>query len=316
MRKNKRKKAGIVDEPRESRRGFARPHFAHLVRTVRSKAQPLLDKIPAAKIPFADKIPFLNRPRRTWHNLEGSEKADSRSFRTMSEKPGVNVKTTISYFTTARVEGAPQMPPRTAFVSKGGHVPIIIPGMDRSSSQYSAEPIEPGTETYNPTLGSQFLNLSPTDGSGTIRSRMPDAYFNQSELARQPSDAYDPQRRQVHRASALSSISSGFGDADIVVAPAPSLPIQSTDGLRPPPNRESIYTETSEDSPPKFRSVTSWVNQQSGRVKRAAERDVEDEDVPPIPDVLIPGAHRPPPEGQLNMMQDDGQSPRRPADFP
>src|SRR5512142_2906685 len=85
-RQNRRKRLGIVDKPQAAGKGFFKPHFAHAVRTVRSKAQPLLDKIPAARLPFADKIPFLNRSRRTWHTLEGSDKADVGSIASTDEK--------------------------------------------------------------------------------------------------------------------------------------------------------------------------------------------------------------------------------------
>ncbi|KAF6832237.1 hypothetical protein CMUS01_07010 [Colletotrichum musicola] len=168
-----------------------------------------------------------------------------------------------------------------------------------------------------------------SDPSMTLRSGMgAGAYFNQSELARQPSDAYDPSRRRVNRASELSSISSGFGDGDIIV---PGMALQP-----PPPvsqqyltvnqngagrlswtsksNRETVYTETSEDLPPRFRSVNSWVNQQTGRIKRAQDRpQTDDEDVPPVPGLPAgTGQNGLPPEPQFTMMMPDGEVPRRP----
>ncbi|KAF9877936.1 hypothetical protein CkaCkLH20_04512 [Colletotrichum karsti] len=171
---------------------------------------------------------------------------------------------------------------------------------------------------------------TPTDPSMTLRSGMgAGAYFNQSELARQPSDAYDPNRRQVNRASELSSISSGFGDGDIVV---PGMALQP-----PPPvsnpfrasqngghfswmsksNRDTVYTETSEDLPPRFRTVNSWVNQQTGRVKRAQTRPETDEDVPPVPGLPAgTGQNGLPPEPQFTMMMPDGEIPRRPDPAP
>lgn len=167
-----------------------------------------------------------------------------------------------------------------------------------------------------------------SDPSMTLRSGMgAGAFFNQSELARQPSDAYDPSRRQVNRASELSSISSGFGDGDIIV---PGMALQP-----PPPvqqhltvnqngagrlswasksNRDTVYTETSEDLPPRFRTVNSWVNQQTGRIKRAQARpETDDEDVPPVPGLPAgTGQNGLPPEPQFTMMMPDGEIPRRP----
>lgn len=157
----------------------------------------------------------------------------------------------------------------------------------------------------------------------TDRSRMQDPFFNQSELARQPSDAYDPNRRQVYRASELSSLSSGFGDEDIIVPPpaatrqpggpsASRLSYQQTPGASRKnsvanaseagnSNRDTVYTTTSEDMPPRFRTVSSWVNQQTGRVRRAEQR--ADEDIPPVPSM--------PAEERYTMMMDD-EEPRRP----
>ncbi|KAH9906481.1 hypothetical protein F4778DRAFT_778876 [Xylariomycetidae sp. FL2044] len=133
----------------------------------------------------------------------------------------------------------------------------------------------------------------------TLRSRMPDAYYNQSELSRQPSDAYNPAQRQVYRASQLSSISSGFGDGDIIVPeplavnkPPPAPTSNNAAGRfswmsRGNGRRETTYTQTSEDRPARFRSVTSWVNQQTGRVQRAEARAHERGEIPVVP--AIPG---------------------------
>ncbi|KAF4831130.1 hypothetical protein CGCTS75_v005383 [Colletotrichum tropicale] len=191
-----------------------------------------------------------------------------------------------------------------------------------------------GVGTYNTQTGtlmshapSQSLTHiigqygTPTDPNMTLRSGMgAGAFFNQSELARQPSDAYDPNRRQVNRASELSSISSGFGDGDIVVpgmALQPPPPIRQSQAGRfswmSKSNRDTVYTETSEDLPPRFRSVNSWVNQQTGRIKRAQARPETDEDVPPVPGLPAgTGQNGLPPEPQFTMMMPDGEVPRRP----
>ncbi|KAK8046334.1 hypothetical protein PG996_014398 [Apiospora saccharicola] len=167
------------------------------------------------------------------------------------------------------------------------------------------QPMAPGSvvmipaEEYATLTKNQALALS-SEYNSTMRSRMPDAYFNQSELARQPSDAYDPAQRQAYRASDLSSLSSGFGDGDIIVpesALQPPPPAQQQATLQPPPpsasrfswmsrragDRETVYTATSEDRPAKYRSINSWVNQQVGRIKRADER--KQDEAPPVPDV-------------------------------
>ena len=192
----------------------------------------------------------------------------------------------------------------------------------------------------------------------TLRSRMPDSFYNQSQLARQPSDAYDPMRRQVNRISELSSLSSGFGDGDIPVLPSNQRPRQSGQafltipeapatptGLHPATSptsagrfswlrkqrisRETVYTEASEDRPARFRSVNSWVRQQTGRVRRGqASIDTTTSASAGGADgvaggnvVMMPGdepgiPHPLPEEQRLTMMMDDEEIPRHPDTVP
>jgi hypothetical protein len=188
-------------------------------------------------------------------------------------------------------------------------------------------------QSFSSTNAAQFGNMrSSTDETESFRSRMPDAYYNQSELARGPSDAYDPTRRQVNRMSQLSSISSGFGDGDIIMPdnmikpphPAATNMRHSTNlvgrfswasqGVQS--RRDTVYTQSSEDSPPRFRNISSWVNQQTGRVKRAQQRHEDGRDAPPVPvlasqQVGVPGIHNPPAEQSFNMMMGDDEMPRR-----
>jgi hypothetical protein len=179
----------------------------------------------------------------------------------------------------------------------------------------------------------------------------PASYYSQPLLAQQFTAPYNPIYRQPsHAISEVSSLSSGFGDVDgiyitesIVAPPAPtatpgsasnspqqytarfswmSHPQEST-----PPNppsrqnsgasrggrRETVYTQSSEDRPARFRSVRSWVNQQTGRIKRAQQRGPDQ--ASPIVQVPgnpgIPGIHNPPREQDLGMMMDDEEKPRR-----
>lgn len=149
---------------------------------------------------------------------------------------------------------------------------------------------------------------------------------DQSGVARQPSNAYDPSRRHVYRESELSSLSSGFGDGDIIIPPPAamqsSLPGVSRYSYQQVPgvsrkdsianaseagssNRDTIYTATSDDMPMRYRTVKSWVNQQTGRIQRAIQKT--DEDVPPVP--MMPAEER------YTMMMDD-EEPRRPDTMP
>lgn len=157
------------------------------------------------------------------------------------------------------------------------------------------------------------------------RSLVADPVYSQSEVARQPSDAYDPFRRHVYRESEISSISSGFGDGDIIIPPpsalhdftgASRISYQKVPGVSRKDsvaqaseagesNRDTIYTATSEDMPQRYRTVDSWVNQQTGCLQRAAQN--ANEDVPPVPMM--------PPEPKYTMMMDD-EEPRRPDTVP
>lgn len=108
-----------------------------------------------------------------------------------------------------------------------------------------------------------------------------------------------PAQRQTV-VSDMSSLSSGFGDGDIIMPPPATASSPAHRSTLSAGNRETVYTEASEDSPPRFRTVNSWVRQQSGRVRR----EQRDESTPPVP-VL------PPLEFDLGMMMPDGQTPRR-----
>lgn len=212
-------------------------------------------------------------------------------------------------------------------------LPAAMPEIQTTQSQSNAI-INPFSSSEDRLVAPDVSPISAEQygGGGTMetfqsvstdRSRLP-GYFNQSEFARAASAAYDPASRAVYRASALSSISSGFGDGDIIVPPlatfqqdSDSRPFsyaKSAGGLSRRGSvanqseaggfgqRDTMYTATSEDMPVRYRSVNSWVDQQFGRVKRQKQRD-DAEDIPPVP--LLP------PEQRLTMMMDDGEVPRR-----
>lgn len=179
---------------------------------------------------------------------------------------------------------------------------------------------------FSPNSAAQYGDegtMQTFQTAATNRSRAP-GYLYQAELSASPSAAYDPNSRVANRMSELSSISSGFGDGDIIVPPPAAFQqgpdgrpfsfVKSSDGLSRHSSvanrsesgrsgqRDTVYTATSEDTPARYRSVNSWVTQQTGRVERQQQRD-DAEDVPPVP--LLP------PEQRLTMMMDDGEEPRR-----
>lgn len=149
-----------------------------------------------------------------------------------------------------------------------------------TTAQVSALTREPGTQTT-------FLSqpLSDYNNTGT----------QNTFLTRQTSDAYDPNQREVNHLSYLSSLSSGFGDGLII--PDPTVNGSSQQGPRQSRQqtgaprfswqtsvRDTVYTTTSIDSAPRFRTVNSWVAQQSGRV----ERQQIEQEVPAIPAIPAP----------------------------
>ncbi|PHH88310.1 hypothetical protein CDD83_7702 [Cordyceps sp. RAO-2017] len=122
-------------------------------------------------------------------------------------------------------------------------------------------------------------------------------------------------KRQMSVLSDISSLSSGFGDGDIVMPPANSTAtttITTAQLAVPQPvaqrvsvseashRRDTMYTEASEDPVPRFRTINSWVRQQSGRIKRAKQREP---DAPPVPSM--------PPEQEFRLMMPDDEEPRR-----
>lgn len=92
-------------------------------------------------------------------------------------------------------------------------------------------------------------------------------------------------------------------------------------------DRESVYTTSSEDLPARFRSVSSWVNQQTGRIRRVQQRQQQNEEGTAAEDASpavegaqrglqgnepgIPGIHNPPQEPSFGFMMEDGEKPRR-----
>lgn len=189
----------------------------------------------------------------------------------------------------------------------------------------------------NPSWNSPFSStnirpLVPTDQrktelNSTQRSRTKSCLHSQFDSSQDPCDVHNSISRHQNRNSELSSLSSGFGDGDIIVStspiqpPLPSLQVVTQSDrtfCRAGDKRETIYTESSEDSPARFRSVNSWVTQQVSRIKRAQQRSEkgDDETPPPVPGLPgIPGlplSSGLPKEHQYSMMIDFEQ-PKQPG---
>ncbi|RAL68593.1 hypothetical protein DID88_007311 [Monilinia fructigena] len=154
----------------------------------------------------------------------------------------------------------------------------------QSGMGMSPSPVAGPGQSYSFPSNAEFYYSQ----SGTLRSQ-------QSGLSGQSSNAYDPSQREVNHISYLSSISSGFGDS--LVMPDDSAPPQNpvsrfswtTASQGAPQNRDTIYTTTSEDTAPRFRTVNSWVAQQTGRVERKKQSDIE---IPAMPEIPISYTYR------------------------
>ncbi|TLD05179.1 uncharacterized protein PgNI_09971 [Pyricularia grisea] len=219
-----------------------------------------------------------------------------------------------------------------------------LTGLQTRKPRVSTISLHQANNSLSSTNAAQFEGTFNSMGAsaGSLRLPMRSPGHNRHEV---PGEAYDQTRRQNNHASMLSSLSSGFGDGDIIVDDQPqpglqqplsqgltaaqlsymqtqALPTQQQ-SLRKPAhsrtssqtswmsrsNRDTVYTQASEDSPPRFRTISSWVHQQTSRVRRAERRANADGQTPSVP------AHRwhdMPPEPQFNMMMDDGQAPRAP----
>jgi hypothetical protein len=159
------------------------------------------------------------------------------------------------------------------------------------------------TSTHNPNNTS---NTSNTSNNYNTYNTDPN-FFSQNV-----SNSYDPIQNQGGRWSGLSSLSSGFGDAQIIIPESTPTPpaaraSQQSSGsprkfswatsifqIRRLGDRNTIYTTTSEESAPRFRTVNSWVAQQTRHMERQQQIDREVPNMPetPLPVQTIVGNHR------------------------
>ncbi|PNP39899.1 hypothetical protein TGAMA5MH_08165 [Trichoderma gamsii] len=181
--------------------------------------------------------------------------------------------------------------------------------------------------------------ITPPPATGVAREKSKQMAAAHLESARASVSAYTsrsqslaPSRKNT-RISDVSSLSSGFGDGDIIILQPPTAvatyaatPNRSNtfdsninlSAVRTSPERKSFgsrfsrnnsrdhsrdtyMTNSSEDLRPRFRTVSSWVHQQSRRTKqRSAANKSEDR-----------GMATPLPEQGFDMMMPDGEVPRR-----
>jgi hypothetical protein len=265
---------------------------------------------PGIRARVVGRVPVLNRfaKARGWETLDDTAQPGAFASEKGSDRGTLQLDTNFY----ANQQTSTYQP---GLVTQG------LPQVSLHSSPITASPTGTMMLGRSNTVTAQHGTYQPTE-NGTIASILGN-YANGGTNNTQA--FYGQQQRLPNRASEISSLSSGFGDGDIMMPSAMSTlqaPPTASQGLRSAqnnvvrdswasrPNRDTIYTETSEDLPPRFRTVSSWVNQQTGRVKRAQDR--ADEDVPPVPGLPnAVGGNSMPPEPQFTMMMPDGEEPRR-----
>ncbi|KAK3340938.1 hypothetical protein B0H65DRAFT_430385 [Neurospora tetraspora] len=186
-----------------------------------------------------------------------------------------------------------------------------------SATMYSHQHQQLSTST-NPSQNNSLTTTTVSNGTRQIQYV---SHYDPKYLL-SPCSTFEGRGKRM---SDISSLSSGFGDGDIILPeqtlqppqPAaiayPSSPNGNTDrfsGLSTQRGgqRDTLYTESSEDSPARFRSLNSWVAQQSGRVRRGQERDEASylASLPQLPcQPGVPGIHNPPVEQTFALMRDD-----------
>jgi hypothetical protein len=165
---------------------------------------------------------------------------------------------------------------------------------------------QPGTQVSQNSqvsaLSQQNTSLSRQPGTQTSLVSQANSNYNNTGtqntfLTMQTSDAYDPNQREVNHLSYLSSLSSGFGDGLILpestVNGAPQQGYRQSRGqgatrfswVTSVRDRDTVYTEASIESAPRFRTVNSWVAQQSSQVERLQQSNAE---VPAMPALPLP----------------------------
>lgn len=160
-------------------------------------------------------------------------------------------------------------------------------------SQSTAAP-EPVTQPVTQAVYHTSPNY-PLDDNGNT---------NTAIVLQNTSDVYNPGQREANHLSYLSSLSSGFGDAQIIIPePGPTSsqidPASQQNSLqsrkfswatsifqtRRADDRDTVYTTASVESAPRFRTINSWVAQQTGRLERQ-QRKIGS--VPNMPEIQLP----------------------------
>lgn len=259
------------------------------------------------------KVPFIRTrlPNREWYTIEDPSKYSYE--KSQATKP--------PRFASRRIESQFFAPNKPVGV-------YTSPRMGSRSKFSTADTLSPTSTMF---VESKAVQAQVVSGQTAKQVRLS---VQAKPMPSTPRYTYSQSKRQTG-VSTLSSISSGFGDGDIIITPEntvstvntstmPSLPTAVADpsrqsSMRSPaasrqssmrsyggdPRRDTAMTAMTDvtlDGRPRFHSVNSWVKQQSGHLRRA--QNGVDGDAPPVPML-------PPPEQELRLMMPDGEEPRR-----
>lgn len=262
------------------------------------------------------KVPFIRTrlPNHEWYTIEDPNKFGFEKSQASKPPRFASRRIESQFFAPAKPVGVYSSPRIRSLRSKFGFSDTVSP----TSTVFVERTAVPAQVV--PSQTAKEIRLSAQD----------------KPVPMTPRYTYSLSKRQTG-VSELSSISSGFGDGDIIITAnntvstvrtgtIPSIPeavadpsqssrrsnaaasVRSYGGgsrqssVRGDPRRDTTLTDVSLDGRPRFRSVNSWVTQQSGHLRRA-QRGV-DGDAPPVPML-------PPPVQEFRLMMPDGEEPRR-----
>lgn len=229
---------------------------------------------PSRRVRMLAKVPYLKErlANRAWINVDDSPAFDEKT----AYKPGSDFD--ILGYLPDRPTGA-MLPTRRAESTEGEEegqtFGIIGAHYVDARGQHISQPAP--EYDYGTTMQSQ-------DQQQTVSS------LSSDQQPRGPESRY----------SSGSSLSSAFGNGTHI-PPTPMHPLHPPPAHHrnepaeavapePPTRRDTVYTQSSiASSVPRFRTINSWVRQQTGRIK----------DQPPMP------------EPRFTMMMQDGEEPRR-----
>lgn len=272
---------------------------------VRGKFDDLLDRYPKLesmgsniRIPAVFKRkPWSKRPSSPgWEKHDGDEyeptitgQKSEEAFYLSNEKPAA-AKPVATQFKSAR--STMDFSEKTAVsygMSTNPMAPLTITNPSAPSATMSFYGVQPPPNAYlpNPARMSELSSLS--SGFGDAQIDVPESGPSSAHTGTLNSNtmgygstvdtnAATVNTLQPHRQSFMQRASRAFAEP---LTSRFSWTVANKEDAPARGQRDTVYTTTSEDSAPRFRTIHSWVNQQTHRVERG--RTVPVPSMPPLP---------------------------------